>query len=136
MPHKTYVTLDPEEGDPLWDDLHRMADHMEKALSRLLEAIHVFEGGPRTVCSHDRSAGLKVDPKNGDDLDEVYLVPAQYLDSAALLIVDHDTKTIRFVKIYDRLQPEERDPDQWSEIATLAAARRAVAKASRTFKDT
>ena len=134
MPNNAYRTLDPDDGDPLWNDIHRMADELEKALSRLLVAIHVFESDPRRVCSHNRAAGLKIDPKDGNDVDEVYLVPSLYHDSAALLVVEHDTRTIRFIKIYERLLPEEDAPAQWAEFVTLAAARRATAKAQRTGK--
>jgi hypothetical protein len=112
-----------------------MAEARANSLSRLLAAIHVFEGDPRLVCAQDRSAGMKIAPRDGGDVDEVYLVPAQYYDAVALLRVDHDTRTICFVRIYEGLLPEEDAPGQWDEIRALAAASLDSAKTKRGGKD-
>lgn len=130
MSRDKYKAVEPDAGDPLWDQLHGMADRMEKALSRLLAAIHAFEGCPRDAPSRS----LKIDPRDGYAADEVYLVPAQYHDSAALLGVQHESRTIRFIEIFERLLPEEDAPAQWAGMVARAAAWRAAAAECRAEK--
>jgi hypothetical protein len=120
--------LEPEDDDPLWTAIRKMADEIPKALARLLDAIHEFEKGPMKPGSVRPGLGLKIDPKDSDDVHEVYLVPALYHDSSALMGVKHDARTLHFVGIYERLRPEEDARAQWDEITERAAKWRSAMK--------
>jgi hypothetical protein len=95
MPPRAYKIVPPSTG-PIWDQINAMANGgLERRLSRLCDAMAVFEKNPR-----DSSAAYKVAPK-GNGTIEVYLVPVNYDDAAVLLKVNHATNIITFVMLFE-----------------------------------
>jgi hypothetical protein len=104
-----------------------------QALARLAGALDAFLKSP-SPWQASSPQGVKIDPKDGTDTHEIWLVPAYFFDASALLAVDHDTSIVRFVNVYEQLLPEEEDPAQWTEIVKLGATTRTAAKLQRAGK--
>jgi hypothetical protein len=128
MPQSEYRTVEPDDNDPVWTQLKTLADEQ---LSRICAAISVFESNPRGVFEHDHAAAYKIEPKDGYDMVEIYLVPSMFDDACVLVRVEHDTKTIWFADVCKRLLNRTEDPSWWDKIETLAAEQRASALTRR-----